>query len=127
MGEDDEPPAQDPVADGIRLFNEGYFFEAHEVLEDAWHVERGASRRFLQGLIQVCAGFHHFQNGNPSGAVGLLARGADKIREYPPEYLGVDAEDLLREVDAARATVARVLRGEVDASTLAYPRIRQRP
>ncbi|OGS64579.1 MAG: hypothetical protein A3K59_01720 [Euryarchaeota archaeon RBG_19FT_COMBO_69_17] len=123
---DDGPPAQDPVADGIRLFNEGYFFEAHEVLEDAWHVERGASRRFLQGLIQVCAGFHHFQNGNPSGAVALLGRGADKIREYPPDHLGVDAGGLLRDVDAARARIEGILRGEESSASVAFPTIRRR-
>src|SRR3989337_402753 len=90
-----EPPT--PVtgsgsfAQGIRLFNEEYFFEAHEHLEDLWHVERGELRLFLQGLIQVCAAFHHFQNGNLAGAAALLKRGADKMPKYPPRYMGLDA------------------------------------
>src|SRR3972149_3526254 len=71
-----EPPppvtGSGSFAQGIRLFNEEYFFEAHEHLEDLWHVERGEPRLFLQGLIQVCAAFHHFQNGNLAGAVALL-------------------------------------------------------
>src|SRR3972149_1603882 len=100
-----EPPT--PVtgsgsfAQGIRLFNEEYFFEAHEHLEDLWHVERGEPRLFLQGLIQVCAAFHHFQNGNLAGAVALLKRGADKMRKYPPRYMGLDAAGLLARGDPA--------------------------
>src|SRR5213594_3098862 len=63
-----EPPAGlDPVQEGIRLFNEEYFFEAHEVLEDLWKREHGKSKLFLQGLIQICAAYHHFQNGNLIG------------------------------------------------------------
>src|SRR2546425_1126991 len=47
----------DSFRDGIRLFNEEYFFEAHEHLEGLWHKERGEPRQFLQGLIQICAAF----------------------------------------------------------------------
>src|SRR5207245_7130973 len=40
-----EPPAGlDPVDQGIRLFNEEYFFEAHEVLDDLWQREQGHSK-----------------------------------------------------------------------------------
>ena len=34
---------------GIQLFNDGEFFECHEVLEEAWTPERGPRRLFLQG------------------------------------------------------------------------------
>ena len=127
MGDDGEAPAFDPIADGIRLFNEEYFFEAHEVLEDAWRVERGEPRLFLQGLIQVCAGYHHFQNGNFVGAITLLERGADKMRRYPPRYLGIDAAALIAHIDGDRTRLEAVQRGQTGATTLAFPRIeRQR-
>src|SRR5437899_3263431 len=84
-----EPPAGlDPVQEGIRLFNEEYFFEAHEVLEDLWKREHGKPKLFLQGLIQICAAYYHFENGNLIGAETLLERGAQKMRSYPPDYLG---------------------------------------
>ena len=41
------------IRDGLVLFNERHFFEAHEVLEDVWHRERGEPRLFLQGQIQI--------------------------------------------------------------------------
>lgn len=110
-------------ADGIRLFNEEYFFEAHEHLEGLWREERGPSRAFLQGLIQICAGFHHFQNGNLIGAVALLKRGADKVRRYPSPHMGIDVTGLLARVDELRARFEEVRdRGE-DRPRVDFPKI----
>ncbi len=117
----------DRIRDGVRLFNERYFFEAHEVLEDVWHRDHGPSRLFLQGLIQVCAGFHHYQNANPRGAAELLQRGTDKMRSYPDHYLGLDAKALLAQVDACRIQVERVRDGLDPPGDLEFPTIRLPP
>jgi predicted metal-dependent hydrolase len=117
------PTERDRIRDGLRLFNEEFFFEAHEVLEDVWHREHGEPRLFLQGLIQICAGFHHFQNENLSGAAALLQRGADKMRGYPDRYLDLDAADLLRRVDAARERVVRMANGADPPARIAFPKI----
>ncbi|HWM51540.1 MAG TPA: DUF309 domain-containing protein [Thermoplasmata archaeon] len=122
-----EPPAGlDPVQEGIRLFNEEYFFEAHEVLEDLWKREHGKSKLFLQGLIQICAAYHHFQNGNLVGAGTLLERGAQKMRSYPSDYLGIDAAKLLAHVDRDRERIGRMQRGEGDDKSLEFPRIERK-
>lgn len=116
----------DPIREGVRLFNEQHFFEAHEVLEDTWHIERGESRLFLQGMIQLCAAFHHFQNGNLRGAAELLQRGGDKVRRYPDGYLGLETGRLLRDVDSFRSRVERMRdglepTGPIDFPTIALP------
>jgi predicted metal-dependent hydrolase len=113
----------DPVLEGLKLFNERHFFEAHEVLEDVWHREHGEARLFLQGLIQICAGFHHFQNGNSRGAAQLLQRGADKMRPYPERYLGLDAARLLGAVDACRGRIERVRDGLEADGPIEFPTI----
>ncbi len=113
----------DRIRDGLRLFNERHFFEAHEVLEDVWHRERGEPRLFLQGLIQICAGFHHFQNGNSAGAAELLQRGADKMRKYPERYLGLDAARLLDAVDACRSRIGRMRDGLEPEGPVEFPTI----
>src|SRR6267378_7338545 len=113
----------DPFRDGIRLFNEEYFFEAHEHLEGLWHLEHGEGRAFLQGLIQICAGFHHFQNGNFIGALALLQRGQDKMRKYPARYMGIDAGTLLVKVENARQEIERIYRRETDAGKIVFPKI----
>ena len=113
----------DPFRDGIRLFNEEYFFEAHEHLEGLWHLEHGEGRAFLQGLIQVCAALHHFQNGNLIGALDLLKRGPDKMRKYPSNYMGIDSRQLLEDVDAVRIQIERIHRGETDFNKVVFPKI----
>jgi hypothetical protein len=66
--------------EGGRHFDAGRFFEAHEVWEDAWRVERGDMRMLLQGLIQVAAGFHKgLVQGRPAGMVRLLSAGLARI------------------------------------------------
>ena len=118
------PGVADRVRDGVRLFNERYFFEAHEVLEDVWHEDHGESRLFLQGLIQVCAGFHHFQNRNCRGAAELLQRGADKMRKYPAGFMGLDSDRLLDEVDACRERIERMRDGTEPEEPIEFPSIR---
>lgn len=117
----------DKVREGLRLFNEEFFFEAHEVLEEMWHLERGEARQFLQGLIQLSAAYHHFQNGNLAGAAALLQRGADKMRTYPSRYLGFDAEALVRSADRDRERILRMNLGQAPAGPIDFPKIALAP
>src|SRR5437899_10428206 len=121
--ERDTPHGLDPIQEGIRLFNDEYFFEAHEVLEDVWKQEHGEPRLFLQGLIQISAAYHHYQNGNLVGAATLLQRGADKIRKYPARYLGIDAAGLVAGVEADRRASARKHHAATQEQTTEFPRI----
>lgn len=120
---DETPPGIDLIADGVRLFNERYFFEAHEVLEGAWREERGESRLFLQGLIQICAAYHHYQNGNLVGAATLLHRGADKLRGYPHRYQGIDVRSLLEGVNSDRERIERMQSDRTSGEPIDFPKI----
>ena len=113
----------DSFRDGIRLFNEEYFFEAHEHLEGLWRLEHGEPRQFLQGLIQICAAFSHFQNANLIGAVNLLKRGADKMRPYPARYMGIDAGVLIAQADIARQKIEAMRTGKEPLGRITFPRI----
>ena len=93
-------PAGD-LQHGIRLFNDGAFFECHEVLEEAWTPERGPRRLFLQSLIHVAVGLYHAGRGNPTGARRQLRKGLRKLTPYLPTCEGVDTARLHREATAA--------------------------
>lgn len=87
----------DGVLDGIELFNERRYFEAHEVIEHEWHAERGPIRRLYQGILQIGVGFYHALNGNHKGAVLLLTDGIEKTSAFTPTALGVDTGKLVDE------------------------------
>lgn len=126
LAKEEDRTGLDPIQEGIRLFNDRYFFEAHEVLEGVWKEEHGDSRLFLQGLIQICAAYHHTQNGNLVGAVTLLQRGAEKILRYPAGYLGIDTKGLLDAIDADRARLEMTGPGAELVLALQYPLIERK-
>src|SRR6185503_4609752 len=46
-------PLHPQAAEGLRLFNAGKYFEAHEALEDAWNEEAGPVRDLYRGVLQI--------------------------------------------------------------------------
>ncbi len=88
------------------LFNDRQFFEAHEVWEGAWRRTDGDERRFLQGLIQVAAGFVKWQRGQSRGMADLFAKGIEKLDPFRPVHLRVDIAALLDEVTVWQAAPA---------------------
>lgn len=97
------------LAAGIWLFNARRFWEAHEAWEQDWLAAGGDPKRFLQGLIQLAAAYHHAQRGTFRGGVRLFDMALEKLDAFPPGYAGVDREDA---VAAAREHRTRIARGE---------------
>ncbi|HET7035043.1 MAG TPA: DUF309 domain-containing protein [Thermomicrobiaceae bacterium] len=97
------PPAA--LLEGIALFNQGEFFECHEVLEDLWRAEPAPVRALYQGIIQIGVALHHLRRGNWRGAVKLLTAGTDKLARFQPRCQGVDTAALLA---ASRGCLERI-------------------
>ena len=68
--------------DGIHLFNEHEFFEAHEVWEDIWHMAYGLKHDFYQGMIQAAVALEHYRRSNPRGVLSLS-------KSYPPKFKNI--------------------------------------
>src|ERR1019366_3652922 len=81
-------------AHGVTLFNTRYFFEAHEAWEEIWLHTEPPEKRFLQGLIQVTAAFHHQSRDNLRGTASLLRAGLAKLDDFPPHHRGLQIEKL---------------------------------
>ncbi len=110
---------------GIEEFNRGEFYECHEHLEEAWRAETRRIRYLYQGILQVGVGFYHQQNGNWHGAVALLRRGIERLREFEPETLGIDVSALVRESEACLKELERLGRERVrDFDHTKIPRVR---
>jgi predicted metal-dependent hydrolase len=77
------------LGEGVRCFNSGAFFEAHEHWESVWLVAQEPEKTFLQGLIQVAASFHHFQRGNCAGTISLQRSALVRLERYPGVFAGI--------------------------------------
>src|SRR5262245_62040315 len=80
----------DAFQSGINFFNEGRYFEAHELWEDAWRSAGGPLRLFYQGLVQAAVGLHHLSQGNLNGAASQLKKSLSKLEQYPEKFCLID-------------------------------------
>ena len=87
------------------LFNEGLFFEVHEVLEAVWLKQGEQTRPLLQGLIQIAVAFHHLENRNLKGALGLLKEGWQKVKDYRPARFGLELDQFLKQAAACARSI----------------------
>lgn len=108
------------LAEGVQLFNERKFWHAHEAWEKIWLAAAGEERRFLQGLIQLSAAYHHVGKGTFAGAVRLFGAALSKLEPFPDGYLGIDrAEAVARATEHLQRLVSNK---NIDAGE--YPNIR---
>jgi predicted metal-dependent hydrolase len=78
-------------------FNRQLFYEAHDVLEDLWLLDRhGDDGNFYKGLIQLAGAFVHLQKNRlrPSAALFKLAQA--NLEKYPSPHEQLDLQVVLR-------------------------------
>lgn len=88
------------LQNGLALFNAGRFFDAHEVLEDAWREAPRHSpwRRHLQGMVQLAVAFHHESTGNHVGARSVLERATRNLNGADSSFPDLDLDRLRAEL-----------------------------
>jgi uncharacterized protein len=59
-----------------------------------WLETPNPDKKFLQGLIQVAAAFHHYSRANRQGCRNLLSAGLNKLDYFPAPYWGIEIEPL---------------------------------
>jgi hypothetical protein len=85
----------------------GRYFEAHEELEDVWRAAAPEERDFFQGLVHVAVAWYQAGRGKPVATASQLEKAARRLGPYAPRHRGIDVADVLAQVDAARARVAK--------------------
>jgi uncharacterized protein len=102
-------PSLDPnVSEGIRLFNEGHYFESHEELESAWRKETGPIRDLYQGILQVAVCYLHITRRNFNGAIKMYRRSQKWLTPWPEVILGIHVAQLRTDLANAVAELQRL-------------------
>jgi predicted metal-dependent hydrolase len=102
------------LAAGIEAYEQGDFFEAHELLEPAWMgTDVPADRALLQGLIKLAAAYVHGVRGNPAGIVRNLEGARARLVEADEERVAaglprawLDVPSLVTAIDLRLAELA---------------------
>ena len=105
---DCDRPLPPEVIAGLKFFNAGNYFEAHEELEIAWRREKGAIRNLYRGILQVGVGYYHIQRKNYTGARKMFKRCRQWLDPFPPECCGIDLARLRRDFESIEAQLLRL-------------------
>jgi predicted metal-dependent hydrolase len=107
------------LAEGLRLYEAGKFFTAHEAWETVWLASPEPEKTFLQGVIQVTAAFHHLKRNNLLGTMLLLQAALGRLDRYPSDFGGISLTPLRQDIREC----LRTLEAGEPASQLPSPRI----
>lgn len=78
------------IREGIKLFNDGNYFEAHDYFEEMWADDRSEKKEFYQGLVQISVGTYHLSSENYSGALSQYYKGLEKLEKYPDNFENIN-------------------------------------
>jgi hypothetical protein len=102
---------------GVDLYNQGFFWEAHEAWEGLWRAagHDAPQRLFLQGLIQCAAACLKAAVGDADACRRLTARGLARLERanagHSARYMGLDVRcfilDFQRFANESPAAVER--------------------
>ena len=93
---------------GLEAFNRREYFEAHELLEEAWREEKGPIRGLYQGILQAAVCYLHIERGNLNGGMRMYARCKPKLDNWPDTCRGVDVAGLRRSLSTVMEAVSRL-------------------
>ena len=93
------PSKDDRFTTGVRLFNIGKWYEAHDIFEDLWHETLEPERRSLQGILQAAVAQLHLESGNQRGAMILYGESLGRLRTPGSPNLGLDIEAFCSNVE----------------------------
>ena len=94
---------REAVEEARALFNSERYWEGHEVLEGVWRTTTGVDKKYVQGVILVCAAFVHHQKGEDGVAIGVLKRAMSQLSYSEPLFFGLDVgrfrDEVTRTID----------------------------
>jgi predicted metal-dependent hydrolase len=85
--------------EGVRLFNEGHYWHAHEQWEACWLASSEPEATFYKGIIQAAAALVHWQKHNLRGLRRNWAKSRPKLVAAMPLVDMLDILGLIAAMD----------------------------
>lgn len=106
-------PIHPKAREGIELFNQGDFYEAHEPLEKAWMVTDSPERDLYQGILQIGLAYYQISQGNYRGALKMFRRGQRNLSPLGNVMLGIDIAQLQEDARNVEAVLRQLGPGHI--------------
>jgi predicted metal-dependent hydrolase len=100
-----QAPLSEMARQGLRLYNQGEYFEAHEALEAAWRQDQTPGRELYQGILQVGIAYLQIERGNYIGALKMFLRARQWLDPLPDQCRGVQVAQLRQDAQRAEAAL----------------------
>ena len=112
------------LREGINLFNQRRFFEAHEIWEMLYQSAEINEKPFIEGLVQLSAACRLIEDfGEIKGPVKLIYQALIRFENYQPTYLEIKVADLAAAMEAwAKEIETSGARGQKPIPTIAVRR-----
>lgn len=91
--------------EGVKLFNEGYCWEAHEAWEEIWRGREGDAKSFVQGFVEAAAGCNFLKQSKWTSAIYLLGKSVEKFRQFENLRMSVALKPFVCELAALLASL----------------------
>lgn len=95
-----QTPPSSHALDGLEAFNQGEYFEAHELLEDAWNEDEGPARDAYKAILQVAVAYLQIERQNYAGAVKMFLRARQWLGPLPDVCRGIDISRLRSDAES---------------------------
>lgn len=99
---------------GIELFNAGYYWKAHEALEEAWLDEVGEVRHLYRGILQAGVTYLHVERNNYRGAIKVYQRSLRWLTPFPDICRGINIGQLKADLNQVIAEINRLGQDHMD-------------
>ncbi|MGB7093701.1 MAG: DUF309 domain-containing protein [Anaerolineales bacterium] len=90
---------------GLREFNRGKYFQAHDSFERAWMEDQSPGRDLYRAILQVSVAYYQIERGNYNGAVKMFFRLRKWLGPLPDTCRGINIEKLRQEVQAVQVSL----------------------
>jgi predicted metal-dependent hydrolase len=101
-------PLHPKAKEGIALYNQGEFYEAHEPLEEAWMETDSPERDLYQGILQIGLAYYQISRGNYRGALKMFRRGFRNLSPLDDSLLGIDLVRLQLDARSVESTLRQL-------------------
>jgi predicted metal-dependent hydrolase len=107
-------PLHPKAREGIELFNQGEYYEAHEPLEEAWMKTDSPERDLYQGILQIGLAYYQITRGNYRGALKMFHRGFRNLSPLGESLMGIDLTQLQADAQLVEMTLRQLGPTKID-------------